>query len=190
MYYPDQLSQLPEMFDRIDRELRTQYRLGYYPQPRPAQGLYRSIEVQASKATTRYGRRSLITQVEWPNNRRERRPHCCCIIDEHPMANSYLEVAVEAALEGGAILLAEFDHPAKISYKGEVDIVTQADRRSEQAVVTRLPDALPDSCDRGGRRRRLRNGLAIPLARGSAGWNHEFRARLPMFRGLDRTRAG
>jgi Ca-activated chloride channel homolog len=46
MYYPDQLSQLPEMFDRIDRELRTQYRLGYYPQPRPAQGLYRSIEVR------------------------------------------------------------------------------------------------------------------------------------------------
>ena len=46
MYYPDQLSQLPEMFDRIDRELRTQYRLGYYPQPRPPQGVYRSIEVR------------------------------------------------------------------------------------------------------------------------------------------------
>jgi myo-inositol-1(or 4)-monophosphatase len=59
------------------------------------------------------------------------------------MTNSYLEVAVEAALEGGAILLAEFDHPAKISYKGEVDIVTQADRRSEQAVVTRLRTRFP-----------------------------------------------
>jgi Ca-activated chloride channel family protein len=46
MYYPDQLSQLHEMFDRIDRELRTQYRLGYYPQPRAPQGLYRSIEVR------------------------------------------------------------------------------------------------------------------------------------------------
>ena len=46
MYYPDDISQLKEMFDRIDRELRTQYRLGYYPQPRPPQGLYRSIEVR------------------------------------------------------------------------------------------------------------------------------------------------
>ena len=46
MYYPEQLTQLREMFDRIDRELRTQYRLGYYPQPRPPQGVYRSIEVR------------------------------------------------------------------------------------------------------------------------------------------------
>lgn len=46
MYYPDQLSQLDEIFDRINRELRTQYRLGYYPQPRPPQGTYRSIEVR------------------------------------------------------------------------------------------------------------------------------------------------
>ena len=46
MYYPDQLSQLDEIFNRINRELRTQYRLGYYPQPRPPQGTYRSIEVR------------------------------------------------------------------------------------------------------------------------------------------------
>jgi Ca-activated chloride channel homolog len=46
MYYPDELSQLDAIFDRINRELRTQYRLGYYPQPRPPQGAYRSIEVR------------------------------------------------------------------------------------------------------------------------------------------------
>lgn len=46
MYYPDELSQLSEMFNRIDRELRTQYRLGFYPQPRPPQGVYRQIEVR------------------------------------------------------------------------------------------------------------------------------------------------
>jgi len=46
MYYPDQISQLDEIFNRINRELRTQYRLGYYPQPRPPQGTYRSIEVR------------------------------------------------------------------------------------------------------------------------------------------------
>ncbi len=46
MYYPDEVSQLDAIFDRINRELRTQYRLGYYPQPRPPQGIYRSIEVR------------------------------------------------------------------------------------------------------------------------------------------------
>jgi Ca-activated chloride channel homolog len=46
MYYPDEVSQLDAIFDRINRELRTQYRLGYYPQPRPPQGAYRSVEVR------------------------------------------------------------------------------------------------------------------------------------------------
>jgi len=34
------------MFDRIDRELRTQYRLGFYPNPRPPEGTYRALEVR------------------------------------------------------------------------------------------------------------------------------------------------
>ena len=46
MYYPDEVSQLDAIFQRINRELRTQYRLAYYPQPRPPQGTYRSIEVR------------------------------------------------------------------------------------------------------------------------------------------------
>jgi myo-inositol-1(or 4)-monophosphatase len=54
------------------------------------------------------------------------------------MTNPYLEVAMEAAREAGGILLAEYARPVKITYKGDVDIVTQADRRSEDAVVTRL----------------------------------------------------
>lgn len=59
------------------------------------------------------------------------------------MGNQFLEVAVEAALEAGGILVAEFDRPAKISYKGEVDLVTQADRRSEDAIVSRLRRYFP-----------------------------------------------
>jgi myo-inositol-1(or 4)-monophosphatase len=58
--------------------------------------------------------------------------------------NSYLEVAIETAREAGNILLEEFARPVKISYKGEVDIVTQADKRSEQAVVMRLRKNFPD----------------------------------------------
>src|ERR1700674_1670198 len=57
--------------------------------------------------------------------------------------NPFLEVAIDTAREAGGILLAEFDRPVKISYKGEVDIVTQADRRSEQAIVTRLRTHFP-----------------------------------------------
>lgn len=55
MYYPDELSQLDAIFERINRELRTQYRLGYYPNPRPPQGTYRSIEVRVKgNYTVRY----------------------------------------------------------------------------------------------------------------------------------------
>ncbi len=57
--------------------------------------------------------------------------------------NSFFEVAVDAAREAGAILRAEFDRPKKISYKGEVDIVTESDRRSEAAIVARLRSHFP-----------------------------------------------
>jgi Ca-activated chloride channel homolog len=55
MYFPAKITQLDEMFDLIDRELRTQYRLGYYPDPRPPQGAYRQIEVRVKgDYTVRY----------------------------------------------------------------------------------------------------------------------------------------
>ena len=46
MFYPDQIQELDSIFDRINRELRTQYRLGYYPEPRGPANTYRSIEVK------------------------------------------------------------------------------------------------------------------------------------------------
>ena len=46
VFYPDSTTQLGTIFDRIDRELRTQYRLGYYPSPRGPADTYRSIEVK------------------------------------------------------------------------------------------------------------------------------------------------
>jgi Ca-activated chloride channel homolog len=48
LYFPSQMSQLDEMFQRIDQELRTQYRLGYYPQPAPEPGSYRRIEIRVN----------------------------------------------------------------------------------------------------------------------------------------------
>jgi Ca-activated chloride channel family protein len=46
MFYPDSPQELDIIFDRIDRELRTQYRLGYYPNPPGPANTYRSIEVK------------------------------------------------------------------------------------------------------------------------------------------------
>ena len=46
MFFPDTAQELGVIFDRIDRELRTQYRLAYYPNPRGAANSYRTIEVK------------------------------------------------------------------------------------------------------------------------------------------------
>ena len=60
------------------------------------------------------------------------------------MSKDYLEVAIETAQEAGKILREEFDRPAQISYKGDVDLVTQADKRSEEAIVSRLTKYFPE----------------------------------------------
>lgn len=46
MYYPATPDEFPDVFDRINQELRTQYRLGYYPVPRPLERSYRRIELR------------------------------------------------------------------------------------------------------------------------------------------------
>jgi len=50
MFYPDSAQELGAIFDRIDRELRTQYRLAYYPNPRGPANTYRSIVVKVAAA--------------------------------------------------------------------------------------------------------------------------------------------
>jgi myo-inositol-1(or 4)-monophosphatase len=59
------------------------------------------------------------------------------------MTTNYLEAAVEIARQAGAILREEATHPAQISYKREVDLVTQADKRSERFIVERLTKYFP-----------------------------------------------
>jgi Ca-activated chloride channel family protein len=51
MFYPDTPQELGPIFDRIDRELRTQYLLAYYPTPRGPANTYRSIVVTVDPAT-------------------------------------------------------------------------------------------------------------------------------------------
>jgi Ca-activated chloride channel family protein len=45
LFILDETNQLDAMFDRIDRELRTQYLLGYYPNPMPPPLTYRHVQV-------------------------------------------------------------------------------------------------------------------------------------------------
>jgi myo-inositol-1(or 4)-monophosphatase len=59
------------------------------------------------------------------------------------MPNSSLEAAVEIVQEAGKILREEMDRPLSIAYKGDFDLVTQADRRSEALIVSRLQKCFP-----------------------------------------------
>jgi myo-inositol-1(or 4)-monophosphatase len=58
--------------------------------------------------------------------------------------SQFLEAAIEIAREAGAILRADHDRPKEIVYKGEVDLVTETDRRSEAVIVARLREKFPD----------------------------------------------
>jgi Ca-activated chloride channel family protein len=46
LFIVDSITELDAMFDRINRELRTQYLLGYYPNPTPPPGSDRHVEVK------------------------------------------------------------------------------------------------------------------------------------------------
>jgi myo-inositol-1(or 4)-monophosphatase len=55
-----------------------------------------------------------------------------------------LEVAVATALEAGAVLLSGYRKPKTITYKGEINLVTQYDLASEKVILERLTQAFPD----------------------------------------------
>jgi Ca-activated chloride channel family protein len=61
MFFPDSAPELDGIFDRINRELRTQYRLGYYPNPRGPANTYRSIEIKVSGKYQVRHRKSYLT---------------------------------------------------------------------------------------------------------------------------------
>lgn len=55
LFILDEMSQLEEMFGRIDRELRTQYLMGYYPHPEPPPGSDRHVHLDVrGNYTVRY----------------------------------------------------------------------------------------------------------------------------------------
>jgi Ca-activated chloride channel homolog len=55
MFILDEMNQLDDMFDRIDRELRTQYLLTYYPRPMPPPASDRHVQLDVKGGyTVRY----------------------------------------------------------------------------------------------------------------------------------------
>ena len=52
MFLVDEIQQLDATFERIDRELRTQYLLGYYPTPVPPPGSHRHVTLQVKSGDT------------------------------------------------------------------------------------------------------------------------------------------
>lgn len=61
VFFPDSTQELPIIFDRINSELRTQYRLAYYPNPRGPANTYRTIEVKVLPGYTARHRTTYLT---------------------------------------------------------------------------------------------------------------------------------
>jgi myo-inositol-1(or 4)-monophosphatase len=55
----------------------------------------------------------------------------------------FLDAMAEIAREAGAILIEHFRRRVKIEYKGDVDLVTVADRSSEELIVRRIRERWP-----------------------------------------------
>src|SRR3974390_2040028 len=60
------------------------------------------------------------------------------------MTKNYLQEAVQIAREAGRVLREELDRPPDIAYKGDFDLVTQADRKSEAVIVSSLQKYFPE----------------------------------------------
>ena len=61
LFILDELEQIPAMYDRINKELRTQYLLGYYPTPLPPPGSYRRVELTVKGGDTVHYRKGYFT---------------------------------------------------------------------------------------------------------------------------------
>jgi myo-inositol-1(or 4)-monophosphatase len=63
--------------------------------------------------------------------------------DEGRPMRDFLEAATEAAKLGGDVLRQYYGKTKKIEYKGEIDLVTEVDKRSEELIVELLATSFP-----------------------------------------------
>jgi myo-inositol-1(or 4)-monophosphatase len=59
-------------------------------------------------------------------------------------ANTIKQIGTRAAYKAGKILNEHFGHALKITKKGAIDLVTQADIASEQIIIATIKEAFPD----------------------------------------------
>ena len=90
----------------------------------------------------------------------------------------FAHVAEGIARQAGALLRGFYDKGVATEYKGDVDLVTEADRASEALIRERLSGGVSRARDlrRGGNARP--DGERVPLVRGPAGRDDELRARV------------
>lgn len=60
------------------------------------------------------------------------------------MTDEVAAVAIEAARDAGALLRQRLSEPRDVQFKGAVDLVTDADRAAEAAIVQRIAETFPD----------------------------------------------
>ena len=82
------------------------------------------------------------------------------------------------AREAGALLREYFHRGVHTEYKGDVDLVTEADRASEKLISRAAAGGVPAHGVYGEEGTRERTGRRVSLVRRSAGRDHELRARL------------
>ena len=56
----------------------------------------------------------------------------------------FVPAVSEIAREAGALLMGHFQKHVKVEYKGDVDLVTEADRKSEKLIISRIRAQFPD----------------------------------------------
>jgi myo-inositol-1(or 4)-monophosphatase len=68
----------------------------------------------------------------------------CCLERRKQEVNLFTKYAVEIAREAGAFLKDRLHADHRIDFKGEIDLVTEADRRSEEIITARIKRLFPD----------------------------------------------
>ena len=85
----------------------------------------------------------------------------------------FAHIAEGIARQAGALLRGFYAKGVATEYKGDVDLVTEADRASEQLIVEKLKAAFPSHGVYGEEGTRSGLESEYPVVCGSAGWDDE-----------------
>ena len=96
--------------------------------------------------------------------------------------------AAAIAMEAGALVRGFYESGVETEYKGEADLVTEADRASERLIVERLRARFPSHGVYGEEGTRGPDGIRIPLVHRPGRWHHEFCPWIPGLLHFDGTR--